>query len=150
MNEGELVLMPPRAQDREAWAPLWAGYQAFYDIALAPEVSDLSWTRLLDPQEPVNGLIAWTGGRAVGLVHFIWHRSTWTTGDYCYLQDLFVDSSARGRGAGRRLIEAVYRAAADKGCSRVHWLTQEGNATARLLYDRIADPSGLIQYRKLL
>jgi hypothetical protein len=31
----------------------------------------------------------------------------------------------------------------------VHWLTQTGNTTARLLYDRIADDSGFMQYRKI-
>ncbi|WP_250890164.1 GNAT family N-acetyltransferase [Sphingobium nicotianae] len=143
-------LIPLRMQDREAWAPLWAGYQAFYKTAIAPEISNLTWTRLIDPAEPVNGLIAWSGGRAVGLVHFIWHRSTWTGGDYCYLQDLFVDDAARSGGIGRRLIEAVYAAAAEKGCSRVHWLTHETNSDAMLLYDRIAERSGFVQYRKLL
>jgi len=145
-----LTLAPLRPQDRAAWAPLWAGYQAFYKVAIAPEVSETSWARLLDPAEPVNGLLAWQDGRAIGFVHFIWHRSTWTTGDYCYLQDLYVDEAARGGGIGRRLIEAVYAAAADRDCSRVHWLTHETNSDAMLLYDRIADRSGFVQYRKML
>lgn len=144
------MLKPLQAQDREAWAALWAGYQAFYEVAIAPEVSDQTWMRLLDPDEPVNGLLAWYGEQAIGLVHFIWHRSTWTIGDYCYLQDLFVKSTARGAGIGWRLIEAVYASAAESGCSRVHWLTHESNADAMLLYDRLAQRSGFVQYRKLL
>lgn len=150
MTEGTIALTPFRAQDRDAWKPLWASYQAFYEVAIAPEVSDMTWARLLDPAEPINGLLAWDDERAVGLVHFIWHRSTWTTGDYCYLQDLFVHGAARGSRIGRRLIEAVYAAAAERGCSRVHWLTHETNADAMLLYDRIAERSGFVQYRKLL
>jgi GNAT superfamily N-acetyltransferase len=65
------------------------------------------------------------------------------------LQDLFVAEEARGKGIGRALIEAVYTAARGTGASRVYWLTQESNATARALYDKIADRSGFIQYRRL-
>ena len=88
--------------------------------------------------------------RTGGLSDWIMHRSCWTVGDYCYLQDLFVDNSMRGKRIGRKLIEYVYDAAAAAKCSRVWWLTHESNATARLLYDRIADRSGFIQYRKLM
>ena len=90
-------------------------------------------------------------GRAIGMVHWIFHRSTWTAGDYCYLQDLYVDADVRGTGAGRALIEHVYaEAAAKPTASRVYWLTHETNANAMQLYDRIADRSGFIQYRKAL
>jgi GNAT superfamily N-acetyltransferase len=93
---------------------------------------------------------AFLDARLVGIVHYIFHRSTWTAGDYVYLQDLFTTEEARGKGVGRALIEAVYERAKAAGASRVHWLTHETNETARLLYDRIADRSGFIQYRKAL
>jgi GNAT superfamily N-acetyltransferase len=70
-------------------------------------------------------------------------------GNYCYLQDLFVAETARGLGLGRALIEAVCDKARAEGASRVYWLTQEGNATARALYDKLAERSGFIQYRKI-
>jgi len=90
----------------------------------------------------------WTGGWW-GIVQYLFHRSCWTIGDYCYLQDLFVVPDARGLGAGRALIEAVEQAARAHGASRVHWLTKEDNRTARALYDKLAERSGFIQYRKL-
>jgi GNAT superfamily N-acetyltransferase len=89
-------------------------------------------------------------GRAIGIVHWIQHRSCWTAGYYCYLQDLFVADDVRGGGVGRQLIEAVYAKAASLGCSRVHWLTHESNTMAMKLYDVIADKSGFVQYRKVL
>jgi len=89
-------------------------------------------------------------GRVVGLVHHIRHRSCWTVGDYCYLQDLFVDPQVRGQGVGRLLIEHVYRVATEQQCSRVYWLTHESNAEAMVLYNRVADRSGFVQYRKIL
>ena len=135
--------------DRAAWLPLWRGYQTFYKVDLPAAVTDTTWNRLNDPAEPVDGALAWRGAEAVGLVHHIRHRSAWTVGDYCYLQDLFVADGTRGLGIGRRLIEHVYAAAQAAGCSRVHWLTHETNTDAMQLYDRIAEKSGFIQYRKI-
>lgn len=136
--------------DRAEWEPLWRGYQAFYKVDIPRATSEVTWARLLDPAEPMHGTFALDdGGRPVGIVHTIEHRSCWTTGDYCYLQDLFVDPTVRGTGAGRALIEKVYEIAKEKGAGRVHWLTHETNDTAMLLYDRIADKSGFIQYRKI-
>ena len=143
------------ASDRAAWKPLWDGYLRFYGTSAGPGVTDTTWARIHDPAEPVNALGAFTPGddgseRLVGIVHYIFHRSTWTVGPYCYLQDLFTAEEARGRGAGRALIEAVYARAAEAGASRVHWLTHESNSTARTLYDTLAERPGFIQYRKLL
>ena len=135
--------------DRAAWLPLWQGYQAFYKVALPEEATACTWARLLDPAEPVDGALAWRGADAVGLVHHIRHRSAWTVGDYCYLQDLFVAPGTRGGGIGRRLIAHVYAAAQAAGCARVHWLTHETNTDAMGLYDRIAERSGFVQYRKV-
>ena len=138
------------AEDFDAWLPLWRGYQRFYQVDIPGEVSRITWQRLLDPAEPMHGAFALAADRIVGFVHYIEHRSCWTVGDYCYLQDLFVSPDARGGGHGRALIEHVYAEALSRGCARVHWLTQESNANARRLYDRIADRSGFIQYRKSL
>ena len=145
----DVVIRPVGADERIAWEPLWNGYLAFYKATLAPGASDVAWARFHDPAEQMFLLGAYVDGKLTGIVQFLYHRSTWTPGNYCYLQDLFVDDSARGLGLGRKLIEAVYETAKAAGCSRVHWLTQNGNATARLLYDRIADNSGFMQYRKL-
>ncbi|WP_263147199.1 GNAT family N-acetyltransferase, partial [Pseudomonas sp. RIT-PI-AD] len=144
-----LDIRPLGRDDHAAWLPLWEGYQRFYATAIPPDTSARTWQRFLDPAEPMHAALAWRDGEALGLVHFIYHRSCWTTGDYCYLQDLFVAESLRGAGVGRQLIEHVYREAAAAGCSRVHWLTHESNHTAMQLYDRLAERSGFVQYRHL-
>ena len=144
-----IEIRPVSTADHAAWLPLWQGYLHFYQAEIAAEVSAITWQRFLEPAEPMHAALAWQDGRAVGLVHFIYHRSCWTVGDYCYLQDLFVADGLRGDGIGRLLIEHVYAQARAAGASRVHWLTQESNSNARQLYDRIADRSGFIQYRKL-
>lgn len=146
--KANISIQPASAADHAAWLPLWQGYQTFYDVEIPDAASMQTWRRFLDPDEPMNAAIAWMDDEVVGLVHFIFHRSCWTEGDYCYLQDLFVIPSARGRGVGRRLIEHVYAEASRRDCPRVYWLTHETNAEAILLYDHIAERSGFIQYRK--
>lgn len=145
-----VIIRPVGPDERAAWEPLWDGYIRFYKATLANGASDVAWSRFHDPAEPMHLLGAYVDGKLTGIVQYLFHRSTWTPGNYCYLQDLFVDDSARGLGLGRKLIEAVYEKASEAGASRVHWLTQNDNATARQLYDRIADNSGFMQYRKLL
>jgi GNAT superfamily N-acetyltransferase len=136
--------------DHDAWIPLWRGYQAFYDVDIPAAVSEVTFTRLLDPAEPMWGALAVADGRAVGMVHWLRHRSTWTVADNCYLQDLFAAPAAGGIGVGRLLIEHVYTAARALGCARVYWQTHETNSTAMRLYDRIADKPGFVIYRKAL
>ena len=138
------------AADYEKWLPLWKRYQTFYKANLPDEVTRESFRRMLDPAEPTFGALAWQDQNAMGMVHWIFHRSNWSLGDYCYLQDLYVDDESRGLGVGRMLIEHVYAEARKAGCSRVYWLTHETNATAMALYDRIAERSGFVQYRKIL
>lgn len=143
-------IKPLTHTDYAAWLPLWQGYQAFYKTVIPDEVTATTWKRLLAPNEPMAGALAFDGDNAVGLVHWIFHRSCWTIGNYCYLQDLFVADNARGSGIGRRLIEHVYEIAKAAECARVYWLTHETNQEAMKLYDRMADRSGFIQYRKAL
>ena len=123
-------------------------YFEFYESPQPQEVVDSAWQRILAGQNP-HGLLALAGDReVVGLVHYIFHPSTWTADPYCYLQDLYVDEAWRGKGVGRALIEAVYRAAVAKPASQVYWLTQHFNDDARLLYDRVAELTPFIKYVK--
>ena len=144
-----VVIKPVSQDERAAWLPLWQGYLRFYESSQTSDATGVLWQRLHDPREPMFLLGAYRDGKLVGIVHYLYHRSCWTTADYCYLQDLFVDPGMRGGGIGRALIEAVYEAARGAGASRVYWNTQESNATARVLYDKVAERSGFIQYRKL-
>lgn len=135
--------------DFESWLTLWQGYQQFYRTEISKGTTALTWARFLDAAEPMHCAVALVDKRIIGLVHYIQHRSCWTTGDYVYLQDLFVDKSFRDKGAGRALIEFVYSKSEESGASRVWWLTHESNSDAMLLYDRIAEKSGFLQYRKI-
>jgi len=147
------VVRPVAPTDLARWLPLWEGYNRFYGRdALAAEVTRTTWTRFLDAYEPVHALVAEAAGdgRLLGLVHYLFHRSTIQIGPTCYLQDLFTEEAARDKGVGRALIEAVYERARAAGCTRVYWQTHESNVNAMKLYDKVAERSGFIVFRKQL
>lgn len=133
------------AADRPAWENLFAGYNTFYGRTLAPELVERAW-REFESGERMHALGARLDGELVGIVHFFTHPST-TSADVCYLQDLYTDTKARGRGAGRALIEAVAGWARAEGCVRVYWHTQTSNTAARRLYDQVALDKGFMQYQ---
>ena len=139
---------PLREGDRPGWERLWAGYNAFYERVISPETTALTWSRFFDDNEPVHALVAEQDGTLVGLVHYLFHRSTSMIELTCYLQDLHVDDGERRRGIGRALIEAVYERARAAGSPRVYWQTHETNHTAMRLYDQVAERSGFLVYRR--
>ena len=143
-----VLVRPIALQDFEQWLPLWTGYNTFYERVLPDEITRMTFARFFDAYEPVHALVAERDGALIGLVHYVFHRSTVMLHPTCYLQDLFTAKAARGLGVGRALIEAVYERAGRAGSSRVYWLTHESNAAARALYDKIAERPGFIQYRK--
>jgi GNAT superfamily N-acetyltransferase len=149
----ELIIRAVRPEDYEQWLPLWDGYNAFYGrsgpTALAPEITRVTWQRFFDENEPVYALVAEQNGQLLGLTHYLFHRSTISIEQNCYLNDLFTSEASRGKGVGRALILAVYERAREAGGSRVYWLTHETNTTARLLYEKVADSTGFIVYRKI-
>lgn len=149
-----LVVRDITADDFEAWKPLWAGYNAFYgrsgETALPEAITLSTWARFFDPGEPVHALVAERDGQLLGLTHYLYHRSTTSIGNSCYLQDLYTVEAARGMGVGRALIEAVYERARLAGSSRVYWQTHESNTVAMQLYDKVAEKSGFVVYRKPL
>lgn len=137
-------------EDHAAWRALWLQYFTFYETSVGDDVYATMWQRLFDPAEPVWAAVAVEEGRLVGLVHYIFHRTTWAVEDTCYLQDLYVSPDQRGRGHARALIDYVAAAATRQHCVRVYWQTRDTNTTAQALYDRVASRSGFIQYRLAL
>lgn len=153
MSKNLIVRFATR-QDYDQWLPLWDSYNAFYGrsgaTALAPEITHMTWARFFDAYEPVHALVAESDGALLGLTHYLFHRSTTSIEPTCYLQDLFTNEAARGKGVGRALINGVYEQAKLAGSSRVYWQTHETNRIAMQLYDKVAERPGFVIYRKLL
>ena len=139
-----------RPADKTRWSDLWRAYLAFYDTSRPASVFDATFAAFFtdDPHAP-RCLVAEHDGRIVGIVHYLFHAHCWTPAGVCYLQDLFTDQTARGQGVGRALIGAVYAAADARGVPDVYWLTQDFNATARTLYDKVGQVTPFLKYRRV-
>jgi len=143
----KLKIRPLEQSDHADWRRLWTAYLEFYEATVPEEIYETTWRRLFtDGEFEPKGFIAYLDGKAVGLTHYMFHRSGWSIENKCYLQDLFADPEIRGKGVGAALIAAVKQAAAAKGVPAIYWLTHERNATARKLYDRVATNTGFIRY----
>ena len=133
--------------DFDSWKRLWSVYLAFYNTSLNEFIYETTFGRLISKDNTAqNAIVACKNDEMVGLVHYIFHPDNWNIEDDCYLQDLFVDKTARGRGVGRSLIEAVYARAEERGSPGVYWLTEKTNKQARALYDRVARATSFIEY----
>jgi GNAT superfamily N-acetyltransferase len=144
-----ITIRPLEEKDRTQWEALFRAYIRYYKAKVADDVIELTWQRLMREEDGFLGLVAAEeSGRLVGLAHMLFHRSTWSPTYYCYLEDLFVDIDTRRSGVGRALIEATYREADKRNATRTYWATMGDNATARRLYDRLANMSGFVQYRR--
>lgn len=140
---------PIVASDEQAWVRLFRDYIAFYKASVPEDVIAQTWRRLLGQEDNMMALIARDDkGQALGIAALVFHRSTWSPTWYCYLEDLFVAPEARGQGVGRALIEATYAEADRRGVNRTYWATQDDNATARKLYDRVGQLTEFVQYRR--
>ncbi len=149
-NCDPITIKPLTEEDFSDWLPLWKAYQVFYEADIPDDVTKVTWNRFHEPAEPMFALGAYLSDKLVGIVHYIYHRSCWSSGNYCYLQHLFTEKKTRAKGVGTALIDAVHKCAADAGANRVYWLTQEDNMTARKLYDKVASNTGFIQYKNML
>ena len=133
--------------DERAWRKLWDGYLTFYRVNLDPAVTDATWKRILDPGSPVAMRVAEKDGELAGFAIHLIHPSTWVLGDDCYLEDLYLDPKFRGQGIGRALLDDLVAMSRANGWARLYWHTDEGNSTARKLYDTYVKSDGHVRYR---
>ncbi|MFU2315236.1 GNAT family N-acetyltransferase [Rahnella sp. PCH160] len=143
----DVVIRSLAPADRESWENLWRGYLDFYQSELDPAQFDFTFRRLSDPDyDGMFGYVAEYQGRLVGLVNCLNHDHGWHMQQVVYLQDLYVDESARKLGIGQKLIEVVYAHADKNEKANVYWMTQTTNYTARKLYDRVGKATNFMKY----
>lgn len=131
-----------------AWLTLWQDYLSFYETSLPLATIDATWQNIIASNTAIYGFGAWNDDLLVGFTHVVLHPNTWNTTKCCYLEDLYVSESVRRQGIGHELIEHVYAFASEQDCNRVYWHTQADNAQARILYDKLATKTDMLQYRK--
>ena len=143
----KIVVAPVKGEDYSKWLSYWLSYQEFYEVQLSEDTTNKTWQRFLDPNEDMYCAVAKKGQEILGFVHYVFHGSTWSVNEFCYLEDLFVAENTRGKNIGKHLIEYVNQKARENQCERLYWHTQEKNLTAQRLYDWIAEKPGVIEYR---
>lgn len=143
----EISIVLVQASDYSEWLSRWVNYQQFYGVTLSEETTASTWARFFDTDQPLYCAVAKQGQSLIGFVHYVFHPSTWSVDDFCYLEDLFVDKRSRGKNIGKQLIEYVKQQADERQCGRLYWHTQEKNITAQRLYDWVAEKPGVIEYR---
>lgn len=149
IGKGPLIRDLEQADETE-WRRLWTGFLDYYAHPLPQDVTDFTWTRLMDPASALKARLCCMDGQAWGFAIYQHHPSTWVMGDDCYLEDLFVAPEARGMGLGRTLIEDLIGLARARGWKRLYWNTDQDNQVARRLYDQFTTDDGHVRYRLTL
>lgn len=137
-------------QDKSAWLSLYLAYLKFYESEPIEYSTELLWSRLTKQDPEIQGLVAEVDGLVVGICHFHYQLTTWSKTWHCYLEDLYVDESSRGKGVAPALIAEVKKLALEHKCSELFWITKESNTVARKLYDKVATKSDFVRYEILL
>ena len=141
------LIRPVLPQDEAAWRDLWDGYNRFYEHELPEEITQSTWSRLLDPNSPMHGIVIEANDRSIiGFANYVLHDSTWQIEPVCYLEDLYVDLNHRAGGVGRRFIDWLLAEMKSKHWAEVYWITRENNYRARALYDTYTPHGGYVRY----
>src|SRR6185369_14519865 len=142
-----LTIRDAKTEDEARWRELWAGYLAFYEVTVDPDITDATWRRVFDPASAIFMRVAEVDGKMMGFTLCLTHEGTWIRGKDCYLEDLFVSEDVRGKGVGGALMDDLVALCKKYGWSRLSWHTSEQNRTARALYDTYVESDGHIRYR---
>ena len=122
-------IRPIQASDKETWKNLWGQYNTFYKRTIPDNVTEATFDRFLDPQNPINCAVATkeTDSQPIGFATYYPHPSTASIDPNFYLHDLFVDPSSRAAGTGEKLIDYVADKAREAGAYQLYWHTQVGH-----------------------
>lgn len=144
-----LTVRELREDDYSQWRSLWNGYLSFYECELDESVTASTWKRALTVDSGVFCRVAVIDENVIGFALCILHPGTWSTSPVCYLEDLYVDASQRGIGAGKALLNALKEEGKRAGWSTLYWVTRDNNP-ARKLYDQFCLADDFVRYRMFL
>jgi GNAT superfamily N-acetyltransferase len=146
------MIEAPKAADFAEWARLYTAYAAFYGVPQTDEMRARVWGWIMDAGHSVQALVARApgqdaaGGKLIGLAHYRGFARPLSAATGGFLDDLFVDPDSRGAGTARKLIAAVQEDGRAQGWSVIRWITAPDNATARGLYDQVAQATPWVMY----
>src|SRR5215217_6319238 len=120
--------------DWSEWHRMWSANCADAGASMSEADDRELWRRIIDPEHPVRALVCHRpdrDGMLLGFANYVLHPHTFSSKLVCYLEDLWVDTSARRTGAGRALIDALVVRGKEQDWRRVYWHTETDNVAAR-------------------
>lgn len=150
MKTDNIEIRPATGDDRDTWETLFRDYMVFYGCDVSETALDTTWGWIIDPNGPIECLLAVKDGQVVGLAQYRAVPETLTGSWFGHLDDLFVAPAARSAGVAQALMTKLGDIARDQGWFKLTWISAEDNATARRLYDQITDASDWVVYEQML
>ncbi|MBO6579302.1 MAG: GNAT family N-acetyltransferase [Thalassospira sp.] len=147
---GNIEIRHATRDDRDAWEGLFRDYMVFYGCAVSETALDTTWCWIIDPNGPMECLLAVKEGQVVGLAQYRAVPETLTGSWFGHLDDLFVAPKVRRAGVAQALMKKLSEVARDRGWFKLTWITADDNATARRLYDQITNASNWVVYEQML
>lgn len=151
------IIRPIEVNDKRAWLELWHQYYDMFNSTLAPEVTETTFNRFLNPDLRIYCAVATASigmeneqSKVVGFVTYYPHITTNSIDDKVYMQDLFVSPDAQGRGIGKQLVTYVYEQARRMHACSVYWISAHDNHSAQAMYAKIGDKTDQVVWKKVL
>ncbi|WP_119274099.1 GNAT family N-acetyltransferase [Taklimakanibacter deserti] len=148
MSSKPLIIRPAEAHDRDAFLEMWRDF-----VSLAPDepgnhqMGETNWRRIMDPDHGLECIVALgDDGAPAGFTLFLPLAFTWSTGDACYLQDIYVRPESRGSGIAQAMIEHLRQLGLKAGWFKIFWMTQADNIAAQRVYDKVAKRMDYLRY----
>ncbi len=142
------TVRPAMSKDRAVFLEMWDAF-----VATDPnepgdrDMGEANWARIHDPACALGCLIVVDASdRPQGFLLHLAFPFTWSKGEVCYLQDLYVKEAARGRGYAQALIHRLAAMGREAGWFKIFWMTQADNYAAQRLYDKLAARSDFLRY----
>lgn len=104
-----------------------ARYEKMEDQVVATEAILEEW--IFDKQK-AEVLIGEEDGVPVGFALFFHNFSTFLGRAGIYLEDLFINPEARGKGYGKALLTELARLTVERGCGRLDWVCLDWNQSS--------------------
>ena len=129
---------PAREDEIEDLLPLLRGYCDFYGVDPSDDgLRAMSRALITDPEQGALFIARDGEGRAIGVATMDWKWSSTRGAQAGYLEDLFVDSEARGGGVADALIAACAERCRERGVPALLWQTATDNHRAQAVYERV-------------
>jgi len=131
-----IIVRAPKPDDRTDWTRIWSANCAHFGASMTEAHDRDLWRRIMNLDHPVCALVCSPSdheGTLLGLAHYVLHPHTFSNKMVCYLEDSWVEPSARRAGIGRAFVGALVALGKEQDWRRIYWHTETDNVTARSL-----------------